>query len=120
MSPAGTPPLAARRRTCRRATLYLSFLSAHLEIQLFATVVATVVEQGRTSVGQDVDEVSPQVAPFTGVACARWDVLDPLDRLRFEMPSAHRPLLVAPREAAEARRRFLGPDVAFSRVRRGG
>ena len=40
---------------------------AHLQVQLLATVVAAVVEKGGPAVGQDVDELPPQVVTFARI-----------------------------------------------------
>ena len=58
--------------------------------------------------------------PFAAVDGSLRQVFDPLNGLGRELPSADGPGVVAPCEAAEAGGRFFGPDLALTRIGRGG
>src|SRR5262249_9870494 len=107
--PGQKPPIRLRSRR-----------DAHLQVQLLATVIAAVVEKGGTAVGQNVDELPPQVVTFARIPCGLRDVFDPLNRLRGDPPAPHGPFLVAPGKAPQARRRLLGPNGFRAGGRRGG
>src|SRR5262245_26868571 len=92
----------------------------HLQVQLLAAVVAAVVKQRGPPIGQNVDELPPQVVALARIPCGLRNVFDPLDRLRREPPAPDGPVLVAPGKAAQTRRRLLGPNRFLPRVRRGG
>src|SRR5215470_19667202 len=93
-----------------------SWFVANFHIELFAAVVAAVVEERGAAVGQYVDELTPQIVAFAGVECLFWNVFHPFDRLGSEMPSANRPFFIAPGKTTEAWGRFFGPDVALAGI----
>src|SRR5579883_2070131 len=93
---------------------------AHFHIELFLSVIATVVKKRGAAVGLNVDELTPEIESFAVLQRGFGNVLYPLNRLRGKVPAAHRPFFIAPGKPAQARRRFLGPDSLVSGIRRGG
>jgi len=87
---------------------------------LFAAIVAAVVEESGAAVGQDVDELPPQIVAFAGVERLFRNVLHPFDWLGGKMPIANGPFFIAPGKTAEAWGRFFGPDIAFAGIWRSG
>src|SRR5262245_45768214 len=104
-------PLRLARSPSRFSTL--------LQVQLFTAVVTAVVEKRRPAIGQEVDELTPQVVTFASLERLLRNVFDPFDWLGREMPAFGRPFLIAPCKPAKARRRFLGPDCFLAGIGRG-
>ena len=97
-----------------------SWFVPDFHIELFAAVVAAVVEEGGAAVGQYVDELTPQIVAFAGVESLFWNVFHPFDGLGSKMPIADGPFFIAPGKTAETWGWFFGPNVALAGIGRGG